>query len=260
MKRRTSRYSSCYENLRMELKNRADLLRRKYAPPGPPYDVLSIADGMGVDVEFASLKGIDGYVETMERNYRAVISTESIEARQRFTLGHELCHVLLMRRAEEGTPVPLVRYRSNGSLPGLHQDPIEESLCNFFAGELLAPTHEIDVRINQQAVTPQTILNIAADYKISMQAAAVKATQVLGSRRTACSLWNLQTLWPVPVWWAGLETTCRIELERLECLVSEKAELRDCWDSYNGKNKSVRIQVAPTQELKYALVLIKYDG
>ncbi len=88
---------------------------------------------MGVEVRECDLKGIDGYVEVVGGKYVASISRRINPGRQRFTLGHELCHVVLMKQAEDGKPLPLVRYRTKGGLPGLHQDPQEEALCNYFA-------------------------------------------------------------------------------------------------------------------------------
>lgn len=247
------------ERLRRVLQLNAWELLRKYAPGGPPYDPRLVAQGMQVDVQETELAGIEGYIEMKDGRYVAVISKSAQERRRRFTLAHELCHVLLMRKAEDGRPVRLIRFRTNGNLPGLHQDPVEESLCNYFAGELLMPSNEIRTRLSERMLEPVTILDLAADYEVSIQAAAIQIVRELKSQVIACSLWNLESLWPVPVWWTGFETQYQSELQRLESLAEEKAELIEIWQSYSGRRQRVKIMVTPTPAMRYAIILIVKD-
>jgi hypothetical protein len=257
MTRRIESVSTVYqERLKKALRQSAWELLRKYAPYGPPYDPLLVAQGMQVDVRETELVGIEGYIETNNGKYVAVISTNAQETRQRFTLGHELCHVLLMRKAEDGKPVRLIRFRANGSLPGLHQDPVEESLCNYFAGELLMPSGEIYMQLSGQAVEPKTILSLAQSYDVSTQAAAIQIVRVLRDSLIACSFWNLGSLWPVPVWWTGFKTQYQSELRRLEALAGRKTELVEAWQSYGGRKQRVKIMIAPTPAMRYAMILV----
>jgi hypothetical protein len=245
-----------HERLRKALKCRARDLLCKYTPEGPPYDPYLVAHGLGVDVQDTDITGIEGFIETRNGRYVASISTGADETRRRFTLAHELCHVLLMRTAEDGRPVNLIRFRANGNLPGLHQDPVEESLCNYFAGELLMPSDEIRNRLLGQKVVPATILDFAREYDVSQQAAAIQIVKVLKDRLIACSFWNLQSLWPMPLWWTGFKTQYQSELRRLEGLVERRSEVTEVWESYGGRRQQVTVMITPTPAKRYALILI----
>jgi uncharacterized protein DUF955 len=113
--------------------------------------------------------------------------------------GHELCHVWLMRQAEDGHPAPLVRYRNTQNLPGLHQDPLEEYLCNFFAGELLIPSGELQDRFKNKVVGPTSVFKLANEFFVSPQTAAIQLSNAMPGTLVACCLWNLESLWPLPM-------------------------------------------------------------
>ena len=245
-----------HDRLRKGLRNRARDLLRKYAPEGPPYDPYLVAQGMRVDVQDTEIAGIEGFIETRDGRYVASISTGAQETRRRFTLAHELCHVLLMRTAEDGKPVNLIRFRANGKLPGLHQDPVEESLCNYFAGELLMPSDEIRKRLLGRKVVPAIILDFAQEYDVSQQAAAIQIVRVLKDSLIACSFWNLQSLWPMPLWWTGFRTQYQSELRCLEGLVERRSEVKEVWESYGGRRQRVTVMVTPTPAKRYALILV----
>jgi hypothetical protein len=245
-----------HERLRAALRRHARELLRKYTPEGPPYDPYLVAQGIGVDVRDTELAGIEGFIETINGRYVASISTGANETRRRFTLAHELCHVLLMRTAEDGKPVNLIRFRANGNLPGLHQDPVEESLCNYFAGELLMPSDEISRRLLGREVVPATILDFAREYDVSQHAAAIQIVRVLKDKLIACSFWNLQSLWPLPLWWTGFRTQYQSELRRLEGLAESRCDVVEVWDSYGGRRQRVTVMVTPTPAKRYAMIVV----
>lgn len=251
--------SSGLSTLRLDLTKRARELAVKYSLGGPPYDPALVAEGLGVKVERDELDGIDGYVEVEGDKYRTVISTKVSWHRYRFTLGHELCHVLLMKAAARNDrPIPLVRYRVNGGPPGLHQDSNEERLCDDFAGELLMPSNEIKLRLAQTEISPQIIFSLANDYDVSTEAAARKVIYIVGSSRSACSLWDLRTLWPMPVWWCGTKTT-RSDKNLLESLARQKKDVTVEWTSSKKKSPvHIQAQVMITPGLNYALFFIRH--
>jgi hypothetical protein len=244
------------------LKERASYLLKRYARGGPPYDPHHIADGMGVEVRECDLNGIDGFVEVVEGKYVASISKRINVARQRLTLGHELCHVLLMQRADDGKPLPLVRYRTKGKLPALHQDPQEEALCNHFAGELLMPSGEVSTRINNHPLTPRTVFKLANTYQVSTQAAIVQLLKVVNRKKFGFVFWNLESLWPMPLWWYGLKTTQRSELQMLESIAGSSEDYLDLWETFGGQRQRVKIRCSPTPERRFSMMVIKlcYDG
>ena len=246
-----------YQALKKALRSCAQNLLQQYGSDGPPYDPHRIAKVLKVDVHETRLAGVEGYVETIDSKYVATISTDAAETRRRFTLAHELCHVVLMRKAERGTPVRLIRFRSNGTLPGLHQDPVEESLCNYFAAELLMPSDEIRLRLAVHPIDPMTIMDIANAYNVSIQSAAIQTVSVLKDRLIACSFWNLDSLWPLPIWWTGLKTNQEDEIRKLEKLAETRSEQVEIWSAYAGRKRSVKIEVTPTPAMHFAMMLIK---
>jgi Zn-dependent peptidase ImmA (M78 family) len=244
------------ERLKLVLKKSAQALLATYAPTGPPYDPKLIAEKLGVAVQETQLSGLEGYLDTSEGRYIAVISSAANERRRRFTLAHELCHVLLMQRAEDGKPLRLVRFRSNGSLPGLHHDPVEESLCDYFASELLMPSDEISKRLAGREIVPTTIYKFAEHYQVSIQAAAIQIVRSLSEHLLACSFWNLESLWPIPVWWTGYRTRHTRELRQLEILAEQRANRVELWGTYGGKYQLVKVSVMPTPKMRFAMILI----
>jgi hypothetical protein len=81
----------------------------------------------------------------------------------------------------------------------------------------------------------------------------------LSDQIVACSFWNLESLWPVPVWWIGIKTQSKSELQKLEALTEERTELIETWQSYNSRRQRVKIMVMPTPAVRYAMILIVRD-
>ena len=245
------------ERLKLVLKKSAHALLATYAPTGPPYDPKLIAEKLGVAVHETQLNGVEGYLDSSEGGrYIAVISSTANEARRRFTLAHELCHFLLMQRAEDGKQVKLIRFRSNGSLPGLHHDPVEESLCDYFASELLMPSNEISKLLAGREIVPSTIYEVAEHFRVSIQAAAIQIVRSLSEHLLACSYWNLEALWPVPVWWTGCRTRHTRELRHLELLAERRTDLVELWGTYAGRYQQVKVSVMPTPKMRFAMILV----
>jgi IrrE N-terminal-like domain len=90
-----------------------------------------LASHLGVSVQEIDLKGVDGYVESFKGDYRVFLSSRAPFLRRRFTLCHELAHVIFMRTAKKGgiKDSYLVRYRRNGLPTSEFQD---ERASGFF--------------------------------------------------------------------------------------------------------------------------------
>src|SRR5712664_1086427 len=69
---------------------------------GAPYDPFLLAAHLGVPVNEVDLNGIDGYVESHGNNYCVFLSSRGSRVRRRFTLSHELAHVIFMQTARRG--------------------------------------------------------------------------------------------------------------------------------------------------------------
>ncbi len=207
-----------YKLYRDALRDKARKLVDPQISMGPPYNPWLIAKILDVQVQQEDLKGIDGYVEVIDGNYRAVIGN-SADVRMRFTLAHELGHVVLMRSAAKGQSLALTRFRAPNLMETLHQDPEEEALCNDFAAELLMPFDQVKPLIQHTAHTPTAVWHINRKFRVSIQAAATRIVDIEGRFRSAVSLWDRTTRWPMPIWWSGFKLAAP-EMTKLESFVA----------------------------------------
>jgi hypothetical protein len=154
-----------------------------------------------------------------------------------------------MRAAEHGEVGGLVRYRSDHTCVGLHQDPAEEKLCNVFATALLMPTNDLVGSFCRVCIGPKTIQKLANTFDVSLHMTARKVTSLLGERSNWSSLWDLKTLWPVSIWECGMRTLRRrdvSEIERLACACSKSGrEQVEVWPSFGRQRYRYKIQVTP---------------
>lgn len=163
----------------------------------------------------------------------------------------------------------LVRFRAQKWAELLHQDPVEESLCNAFAAELLMPTYHVDKRLSGSKLGPRTIFDIADVFCVSMQASAKRVVRLLGTNRSGCSLWKVtKDGWSLPVWWTGLQAEGR-DLKRMTDVVSAAAEnrveLAQVWPWTRKKrgrkapkDRQVIVQVAPTLKAQHFLAFVAF--
>lgn len=124
-----------------ELKGTPDgepaVLRRRFGQTKPPYNPYIIAAGIGVELRHATNTNWSGAVKFA--GDRAVIWLRDDESpqRKRFTLAHELGHLML--HGEDGRG--LFRDRSFSGDP-------EELEANSFAAELIMPAHAVQKYIS----------------------------------------------------------------------------------------------------------------
>jgi len=252
MKKTNSGRRRGFSSLYSAVRNHAQELVARH-DGGPPYDPYLVAEQLDIEVVEELLVGIDGYVEIKDGRYYVGISSSTPAVRKRFTLAHELCHVWLMNQAANGCPAPLIRYRTGKNLPSLHQDPLEESLCNFFASELLIPSEQVESRFAGKTIAPRTIFKLARDYRVSKQTVAIKLTRVFKHQVVACSLWSLKSLWPLPMWWLGVKAT-KHEMDLLEELVGEGAPTMDLWSDYGKAKNPVVVESARRGDVTVVLI------
>ena len=247
--------NSFYVQYRSLLTAEANRLIARHTSGRPPFDPYAIAEALKVEVREETLDGPEGYVLREAGRWCAVISARAAKTRRRFTLAHELGHVLLFRARENGHAEHFLRYRSSSFQPNLDQDPDEEALCNAFAQELLMPLDEFQNRVNIHTVSPAIIVSVAREFDVSIQAAALKSLTILGKRKVGCSLWDLKALWPVRVWWNGVKTRIREELGQLQRLATVATAKTEIWHSYNRKRCKTLVQVAPLSNSQYSLIM-----
>jgi Zn-dependent peptidase ImmA (M78 family) len=208
--------------LREELRRRAARLARKYCPDGPPFDPFKIARLLNVQVKIEDIGELDGFVEYRNAQYVAVLSARTNSSRRRFTLGHELCHMLLMEDARQGRQVNLTRYRASVGAQ-LHQDPEEEALCNSFASELLMPSGDVrEVIAGHSQISCELIQQICSVFDVSFHAAGTVLVKIFGQKVSGASLWRSHEhpRWPLAIWSVGLRPHTRAQMRLIECLVA----------------------------------------
>lgn len=112
------------------------------------YDIVSALKVIGVTPVFEDMgqdNSISGYIERLQSSWRIAVNRYEISGRQRFTLAHELAHLLFHRE--------LIERRTGPGTAGRFAEAIklfrskddyrhEEMEANAFAAELLMPSVE----------------------------------------------------------------------------------------------------------------------
>ena len=114
------------------------------------------------------------------------VNAQSSFARKRFTLAHEIAHLLL-------NTVPAFRSTCK-------TDVALERTCDLIAAELLMPTNEtVDFIRGLGPPSPENLRTIASKYGVSTQAAALRVLYDFKLWKCAIGMWEvkpaLRTLW-----------------------------------------------------------------
>lgn len=176
----------------------------------PPYDPWHVAELKGVPVrERSDIAGIDGYIDTEGDVRIIVLNSQASYARRRFTLAHELGHLVLMEMCDE-IPLRLRRYQGGTPRPGSRPDPVEERLCNEFAAELLMPRCDIREFWRDRIATPESLMECARTFDVSLLAACTRAVEHVAAMHI--SFWDTCP-WFLERWARGIPITRRLSRE-----------------------------------------------
>lgn len=128
----------------------------------PIHDMIDTMESKGImiittDVE--TDKKFDGLAGKIDNTPVVVISTSQSGDRQRFTLAHELGHLVV-----------------HGRLP---EELDEEKVCNAFAGAFLLPAQTLIEHLGEKRrnIEPRELLMLKHEYGISMLASLYRAGQ-----------------------------------------------------------------------------------
>lgn len=141
----------------------ADLMRTEWALGFNPIpDMVDTLESKGVMIICSSVeakKKFDGLAGNIDRTPVIVISTHQPGDRQRFTLAHELGHLVLHGR--------------------LIEDMDEEKACNHFAGAFLFPKQAVfqHLGLNRHAIEGQELYLLKHEFGISMMAILMRLGQ-----------------------------------------------------------------------------------
>ena len=158
-------------------------LLKQQGSNGPPVSVDRIAKAQGCTVKASDLRDVSGIlVRSKDGNIIGVNSTHP-EARRRFTIAHELGHLML----HEGEQVHFdkefrVSLRSNESSAGTN---VEEMEANFFAASLLMPDAMLAADPRAYSIeleNVESMRELASAYKVSVQAMTLRLARLIDRR------------------------------------------------------------------------------
>lgn len=134
-----------------------------------PVDLDRLADLLGVTAVREEEISEEGRVRWLADGPRVELRADRPPMRRRFTLAHELAHVLL----SGDQPVGRVARRS------LSADPsVEEELCDALAAAILMPQPWIKNVVGQRGISLPRLRAISRAVEVSLAAAAVRVAEV----------------------------------------------------------------------------------
>jgi Zn-dependent peptidase ImmA (M78 family) len=163
---------------RSELETSARDLLRRTASYRIPVPIHEVADGLGLQVEAASLgNGVSGVL--VVENGRGTIGYNSDDplVRQRFTVAHEIAHFVLHQTEAQlfiDRHFRAVYRRDLGSTSG--EDP-REVQANRFAAALLMPEELVLAEVNGvdfDLGDEQALKTLAESFQVSAQAMSLR--------------------------------------------------------------------------------------
>ncbi len=165
------------------IERRALELLRRADSDHPPVDVLKIASLAGASVHFESFDDdVSGVLIRNEHGTAIGVNKAHASVRQRFTIAHELGHLLL----HDGVPIRVDKnFRVNWRKGGAANAPdIEEIEANFFAASLLMPKSMLTnaTRLDHFDVEDDVeIVRLARLFKVSTQAMTFRLGEMFRS-------------------------------------------------------------------------------
>ena len=133
---------------------------RQHYPEGPE----KLADHLHVQVRYSAMSGCDGWCLFCEGRAVIRINTQLVKSRQRFTLAHELGHLLL--------DIPSVIGESFSDI--LRSDDVEERRVNEVAAELLIPQEIVKTVVSELPIVAAVLKRLAKQSHVSELAAALR--------------------------------------------------------------------------------------
>lgn len=166
---------------RAEIKKLALRCLRDAKVVDPPVPVETIARAFGATIHREPFDGnLSGML--LQSDGRKIIGVNSLHAltRQRFTIAHEIGHMLLHPPEEcHVDPGFSVRFRDAAAASGLQPAEIE---ANAFAAELLMPFDFLKKELDGQDIdgvdSAELISKLALRYQVSAQAMTVRLTNL----------------------------------------------------------------------------------
>ena len=139
----------------------------------PPIDIEHLVNQLGVDQVIEAPLIEDGRMERSEGLTRIIVRAGLSRERRRFTIAHELCHVLLSDPRSELVATRHVIGRDE-----------EERFCEDFAAALLLPWAWVRSVAYKRPRTLHTLRVVAGRSNTSLASACVRLNEVAGWQRS----------------------------------------------------------------------------
>ena len=155
---------------------RATRLLRDHGVTSPPVDVEGVAEALGISVNYERLDNEVSGVLLLENGIAKVAVNESHHRnRQRFTLAHEIGHVLLHAKGDR-VFVDRRFFRNEWSSKGELREEIE---ANAFAASLLMPRPLIEQCLETGGgITDIDVFRLATRFEVSEQAMTLRLVKL----------------------------------------------------------------------------------
>jgi Zn-dependent peptidase ImmA (M78 family) len=162
------------------------LLSRAQLSQSPPTRLEQLARWLGADVRRTRLRGEDGRVEVRDDKLVILINADRPAPRQRFTLGHEIGHVVTMHPQLQVAPLR----RQLGLLD-------DEAFADAFAESLLMPAWWVRRKYVGRPETLTTLVDFSRASEASLAASAIRLRRVAGWSRSLLCFRRNQQGWTV---------------------------------------------------------------
>ncbi|MBI4336452.1 MAG: ImmA/IrrE family metallo-endopeptidase [Chloroflexi bacterium] len=174
------------------LPEEVDLLLAKQGVSKEPVNIASLAMKLGMTrIVEKPLRGAGALVPG-GHGFTIVVNVNQVHTRQRFTIAHELAHVLL-------APDSKIAWRKGPTVA----DKRLESYCDLLAADLLMPLSRFRQQLRRlSSCTPHvfmTVKNLANIFDVSLTAAAIRFVEaveepcvlVVSSREKSSGKWKV---------------------------------------------------------------------
>jgi Zn-dependent peptidase ImmA (M78 family) len=163
---------------------------RRFAESNFPDAPEKLAERLGVDVRHSPLSGCDGWCLVRDDKAIVHVNNKLSPVRQRFTLAHELGHLIL--------GVPTVVGETYEDM--LRSDSDDERRVNDLASALLIPAKVAKQSLSELPVVTAALKKLAKKAKISELAAAIRVCNLakeIGLRNASVVLFDGENVLPV---------------------------------------------------------------
>jgi Zn-dependent peptidase ImmA (M78 family) len=163
-------------------------------------DLIKVGGKLGLTVQYKVLR-VDALLKETESGYIAILNSTTNKSRQRFSLAHELGHLVLynVTGLTEAFGHISSPEKQNGGASEV------EDLCDLFAAELLMPLTEWKQQIFAEGISLKVIKRLMSRYGVSMPAAARRIIEA--------DIWKCAIVTWEPIYTGDL----LIELNRVGC-------------------------------------------